>query len=639
MNQSALAMKLSGQNPTGLFDLQIPQLTGEAPRLGFWICEPSRDRLWPTDSFWQITELLPSQIGARLSAFYGQLHPDDRTALSGMMERTSIYQTSLNVEVRLKGAGAEMRKLRLQAGALGTRRGVPQIVGTVCEASSSDQERELSELRGDVKSFLDHSPEIVVRLNPAGAVLIASSRFQSKLNTGSILNAPLLQHLREVGQSAISTRAPQQTEYCVEVIGRLQWLETCAIPEMGADGNIASVLTFTRDVTKRKLSEDLLESSKRSLLVAMESMELAHDAAGLGYWDRDMATNTMHWSDRVYTMFGRTPGSVTPSHEEWMRLVHPEDYEFCEAALKQAIGLAGKYRCQYRIILADGSIRWIEENGKLIRDFSGNPARMIGTIANITEQKEQEKALVHFEKLSSAMRLSSTLAHEINNPLTAVTYLLHLALQDEKLQPGTRDQLVAAKEELARAAHVASQTLTLDRPASEKSEVDVVAMVRDLLGIYRHRLQSRKVVPVARLDECALASVSPGELQQILSNLLVNAMDAAATRGRRLVIRVRNVKTFGPSPMVQITVADEGPGIVRALQKKIFEPFYTTKGNQGIGLGLWLTRELVKRNSGSIAVRSCTALRNSWTAFVIRLPAAQGADANRGASKAQKQAA
>ena len=631
-------MKVSSPNAIGLFDLQHSPLS-ERPRLGFWICEPSRDRLWPSDSFWQITELKPSQIRARLSAFYGQLHPDDRLTLSEMIKQTSIQQAMLNVEVRLKGNGSAMHKIKLQAGALGPRRGIPQVIGTVCDAAATEQRTELSQLRRDVRSLLDHSPEVVVRLDASGTVLVASSRFQNKPSTNSALSTPLLQHLRELAKGVLSTRIPQQKEYCVELVGRLQWLETFAIPEIESDGGIASVLTFTRDVTDRKLNEDLLESSKRSLLVAMESMELAHEAAGLGYWDRDMASNAMHWSDRVYTMFGRTPGSVTPSHDEWARIVHPEDKQFCDAALKQALGPEGKYRCQYRIILADGTIRWVEENGKLIRDFSGIPARMIGTIANITEQKEQETALVHFEKLSSAMRLSSTLAHEINNPLAAVTYLLHLALQDQHLEASTRNHLVAAKEELARAAHVASQTLTLDRPLTEKSAVDVVAMVRDLLDIYRHRLQSRKVAPMTRLDETALASASPSELQQILSNLLVNAMDAAANCGRRLVVRVRNIKAGSPTPMIQITVADEGPGIERALQKKIFEPFYTTKGNHGIGLGLWLTRELVKRNSGTIAVRSCTALHNSWTAFVIRFPAAQKAAGNHSHVKTKKHAA
>ncbi|MCI0352459.1 MAG: HAMP domain-containing histidine kinase, partial [Acidobacteriales bacterium] len=182
-------------------------------------------------------------------------------------------------------------------------------------------------------------------------------------------------------------------------------------------------------------------------------------------------------------------------------------------------------------------------------------------------------------------------------------------------------------------------TLSLDRPLSQKSAVDVVGMVRDLLGIYRHRLQSRKVEPMARLDEAALARASAGELQQILSNLLVNAMDAAANGGRRVVVRVRNVKASDATPLVRITVADEGPGIERALRNKIFEPFYTTKGNYGIGLGLWLTRELVKRNSGTIAVRSCTTSGNSWTAFVLTLPAAQAASSAPPLTKSADQAA
>jgi PAS domain S-box-containing protein len=632
-------MMPAGQNSLPLRPPQDLPSLGGMPKFGLWICQPAKDYLWATNAFCQINGLKQTQIGTSLSTFYRHLHPDDQCALAKVIEQDSDEGGSFDLEVRILAPDANIRTISLRAQALGGEDQCIQIIGTVCEALAPKEQQELARLRNDVRSFIENSPDVVVRLDESGAVLLASRTFANQLRIGSNLNVSLLQHLRDLSKEVLATRAPRQKEHCVELVGRLHWVETYAIPESEPDGKIVSVLTFTRDVTDRKLSEDLLASSKRSLLVAMESMELAHEAAGMGYWDRDTATNAMHWSDRVYTILGRTPGSATPSYEEWAGIVHPEDKQFCEAALTQAYGTTGKYRCQYRIVLPAGSTRWLEENGKLIRDFAGNPTRMIGTITDITDQKEQEQALVHFEKLSSAMRLSSTLAHEMNNPLTAVTYLVHLALQDQELRATTREHLVAAQEELARAAHVASQTLSLDRAPSEKATVNVSGVVRELLSIYRHRLQSKKVEPVARLDEDALALIPANELRQIISNLLVNAMDAAATRGRRVVIRVRNVRASGVTPAVQITVADEGPGIERALRKKVFEPFFTTKGNHGIGLGLWLTRELINRNSGTIAVRSCTALNNSWTAFVMTFPAARAEAVNRAAEKTAGQAA
>jgi PAS domain S-box-containing protein len=630
-------MTLVGQTHPVYRKLQDLPSAGEASS-GFWICEPARDHLWLSDGFFLVSNLKEPDTTINLSAFCARMEPDDRRAFTTMIERVCAEQVSLNLQIQLKQSDGTTRRLNLKAQPLAVKGKAVQVIGLAREAADPGTE-ELLRLRRDMKSLMEHSPDVVVRFDESGTILLASRTFQNLFKTGSGMNGSLLPHLRDLGRKALSERAPQKQEYCVERLGRLQWVETCAIPDIDADTKIATAITFTRDVTDRKLNEEQLESSKRWLLVAMESMELAHDAAGMGYWDRDLTTNTMHWSDRVYTIFGRTPASSTPSYEEWSNIAQPEDQQFREAAIKQAYGPTGKYRCQYRAHLPGVGVRWLEENGKLIRDFTGSPTRMIGTLTDITEQKEQEEALVHFEKLSSAMRLSSTLAHEINNPLTAVTYLLHLALQDQTLQTATRHNLVAAQEELARAAHVASQTLSLYRPMSERSTVDVSAMVRDVLGIYRHRLRSKRVEPVARLDEAALALVTATELRQILSNLLVNAMDAAAVCGKRLVIRVRNIRVSSPVPMVQITVADEGPGIERALRNKVFEPFFTTKGEHGIGLGLWVTRELVKRNSGSIAVRSCTALKNSWTAFVMTFPAAQAAAAEHCIGKSATQAA
>jgi signal transduction histidine kinase len=217
--------------------------------------------------------------------------------------------------------------------------------------------------------------------------------------------------------------------------------------------------------------------------------------------------------------------------------------------------------------------------------------------------------------------MAATLAHEINNPLEAVTNLIYLA----KGEPGTPETvqryLTEADEELSRAAAIAKQTLGLHRASVAPEPVRVSDIFKHLLSLLSPKIKNKRIRADLEVASEVEVVAMRTELQQIFANLLANSIDAVALDGTiriRIVARhdFRNRHTLG----VRITIADNGIGISPAVQAKMFEPFVTTKEQSGTGLGLWVSRQIVQRHHGSIRFRSSVAPSNTWTVACIFLP-------------------
>ena len=237
----------------------------------------------------------------------------------------------------------------------------------------------------------------------------------------------------------------------------------------------------------------------------------------------------------------------------------------------------------------------------------------------IRDQIEQyaraQEALLRSEKLAVTGRLAASIAHEINNPLESVTNLLFL-LRGEASSDTQRRYLAQAEQELARVAEITKQTLRFYREPSQPAATRIATVLDSVLMLFGPRLVSAGI-QVERSERAPSATVlsSPGELRQIIANLVGNAIDAMRTGGR-LTIRITESGEW-----VRLTIADSGTGIPSDVLPTIFEPFVTTKGETGTGLGLWVTAEIMKRNGWKIRVRSCSHPGRSGTAFYIVIPA------------------
>ena len=254
------------------------------------------------------------------------------------------------------------------------------------------------------------------------------------------------------------------------------------------------------------------------------------------------------------------------------------------------------------------------------READGSISGIIVLGVDVTESKRTEQILLQSEKLNAVGRLASSIAHEINNPLEAVTNLIYLAHQTA-VNPEARQYLTTAEVELRRVSAIATQTLRFHRQSTNRSPVTAGELIDATLPLYQSRLINAQVRLERRDRARNLVTCFDGEIRQVLSNLVSNAIDAMSSTGGRLLIRSRE-GTHWPTGRrgVVLTVADTGSGMSANTLSKIFEPFFTTKGNKGTGLGLWISREIVDRHRGTLKVRSRLSAHGSGTLFVLFLP-------------------
>lgn len=250
-------------------------------------------------------------------------------------------------------------------------------------------------------------------------------------------------------------------------------------------------------------------------------------------------------------------------------------------------------------------------------------------IRNQVEQyRRAEEALRKSEKLAVAGRLAASVAHEINNPLEAVTNLLYL-MRITTTDPNTEKYAALAEQELSRVTEIAKQTLQFYREPATSAPAHVSEVLESVLQFYGPRFAARNVVVQKDLRRGGPVTAGAGELRQLFANLIGNALDAMRGGGK-LWVRTRPGRQYvngGDRMGVRISVADTGTGIVPHLRQKIFEPFVTTKGDTGTGLGLWVTSEIVQKHAGSIRLRSRVHPQNSGTVFHVFLPRAADAGA------------
>ena len=259
-------------------------------------------------------------------------------------------------------------------------------------------------------------------------------------------------------------------------------------------------------------------------------------------------------------------------------------------------------------LAVEGSERLEERILDFVYQPIGDVAELLPGIlvfgVDVTEAKRTEQTLLRSEKLAAVGRLASSIAHEINNPLEAVTNLIYLAqnsAQDEK----TKDYLNAVELELRRASAIANQTLRFHKQSTAATTVSCDNLISDALSLFQGRLTNSSIVVEKRKRATHQVECFEGEIRQAVANLIGNAIDAMHPRGGRLLLRSRDACDWatGRKGLV-IAVADTGSGIPGDATRRLFEPFFTTKGHGGNGLGLWITKGIVARHEGKLSLRS-----------------------------------
>ncbi|GAC1649987.1 MAG: response regulator [Acidobacteriaceae bacterium] len=264
--------------------------------------------------------------------------------------------------------------------------------------------------------------------------------------------------------------------------------------------------------------------------------------------------------------------------------------------------------------------QWFRVRYELIQP---DPLRAGGSIlllTDITDHKKLRETLRMSERLAATGRLAHTIAHEINNPLEAMTNLLYIVERDPSLSETTHSYVQQASVELERISQITKQILAFHRDSRRPIPTKVDDMLDGVLAMFRAPILSNRIEIKKRYRCSRPVCVHPGEMRQAFGNLISNAVDAMATQGGTLTVHCFNGIDRDDISGVHIVFCDSGPGIPSAAQARIFDAFYTTKELKGSGLGLWLTAEVVAKHQGHIRVRSRTEGPHRGTIFDVFLP-------------------
>jgi signal transduction histidine kinase len=223
-----------------------------------------------------------------------------------------------------------------------------------------------------------------------------------------------------------------------------------------------------------------------------------------------------------------------------------------------------------------------------------------------TEPTDQDRALETLrasQKLIHLGRMTASIAHEVNNPLEAITNLLYLLRSETELSPNALAYLDLAEREMERVVTITRQTLNFARESTQPVEVALPGILHEVLLLYRRHIDEKQLHIVQQYTPTESLCVFPGEIRQVLANLVVNAIEACAPQGS-VTLRVRPAFAAHRAHGIRITIADNGTGIPPELRRRLGRPFFTTKGQNGTGLGLWVSRSILERYRGRLHLRS-----------------------------------
>lgn len=438
---------------------------------------------------------------------------------------------------------------------------------------------------------------------------------------------------------AMETQTPRHFEVLSPVTRG--WIDVHAHPSP------AGLTVCLRDLSEKK-------EAIRALRASEERLRLSLEAGQMGCWDWDLASGRITWSPHLERIHGLAPGSFDGRFETYQRDMHPEDRERVLDSIRRAIAGEIPHHLEYRLLLDDGTVRWVEARGTVHRDAEGRATGMSGVCTDVTERKRMEQALRESnERLGRAVRertreleashqrlrttermaaigtLAAGIGHDMGNLLMPIRARVE-SLEAAGL-PGACGEDVAAirtcTEYLQRLAR-ALRLLALD-PASAGEPEEPVALHdwwADVLPMMRGAL-AREIVLEADIPEGLPGVAVPRhQLTQLVFNLIQNAGQAARGPGSA---RVRVQAAALVEPKVELRVIDNGVGMTPDVRARCLEPFFSTRPRSGsTGLGLALVAGVIERVGGSIEIESAP---ERGTVFAVKLPIASGGGRGMGA--------
>ena len=411
--------------------------------------------------------------------------------------------------------------------------------------------------------------------------------------------------------------------------GRQKWIRAIGRTAYDESGRAIRFDGVTQDITEMKKVSEALDDERARLSAVFENVPV-----GLLFTLAD--GRIVSGNRQAERILGRTFGPEQSETYRDLQVLHADGtrVEVGDRPLTFALAEGGSNRGEYQYVRPDGSIIWVEMIGAPILDAQGKIVGAVDAISDIDVRKRAETALIRSEKLALVGRLAASISHEINNPLEAVTNLLYL------IENNTKDSLARnfsrmAQDELARVSHIVTHTLRFNRQTVALGEQKMSGLLESSVAIYEGRLKNSGVSLDRDYGDTSHVFCSASEIRQVFANLVGNSFDATKSGGR-LILRTRDEINRRTGQMgVRVTVADSGHGMPERVRRRLFEPFFTTKGDNGTGLGLWVSREILTKHHARMKVKSRQG-QHSGTVFSMWFPldaAAQRGPETIGAAK------
>ena len=427
--------------------------------------------------------------------------------------------------------------------------------------------------------------------------------------------------LRRKEQYARGEPLPDQLEFdIIRTDGAVRNLQLSS-KNMFWDGKQQFQLIYN-DITERKLAESALKESEKKYRLIVENSS-----------DIIFTTNAIeefaYVSPSVTSVLGYNPAEF--AGKPFISLVHPDDIPMMQAEIQRSYSLNSKFglEIEYRIRHISGEWRWVVSKGTRVIDENGNFIYFIGIMRDLTALKQAENKRHQIEekaqitsRLASVGEMAAGIAHEINNPLTAVLGFSQIILEGKNVPEDIRENITIIANESQRVANIVRRLLTFARQTKPvKTSVNLNEVIDNTLKLRQYVLKTANISAITNYDpELPCLVVDPGQMQQVFLNLIVNAEQAMKKAHGKGILKITTEKKDN---YIRISFRDDGPGITKENMGHLFEPFFTTKDiGEGTGLGLSLSRSIILEHGGKMSVESESGL---GATFIVELPVVDAA--------------
>ncbi len=499
-------------------------------------------------------------------------------------------------------------------------------------ADSHSIEEMLRDSQRSFATLANHVPQLVWMCTPDGMNIYFNQRWVDYTGLsldesyGTGWSKPFHPEERQIALDAWQEAVRTHGKYSVEsrlraADGSYRWFLVRGEPLGGLNGNVLRWCGTCTDIEEFKQAETMLRTGRKHMESVVNSLPccVALISGESGESGGDLRLQLVNPSYQALApgrpMAGKTVDEVWPE-------LYPGFGDVC------------------REVLAMGKPCFADDQPLDLSRFEGGPAQrtyfswsihrmdlgenhevgLLTTGWETTERKRAEEALLRSEKLASAARMASSIAHEVNNPLAAVMNTLYLARMNADDTDAVRRYLDMADGELKRIVHLTRQTLGFYRESSLPIDTSVAITLDGALDLLSAKIKAKEATVIREYRGDPHTMAIPGELLQVFSSLLLNSLEAIGDGGQ---IRLRLSEITCPPDgraVLRVSVADTGRGIEAATLPRIFEPLFTTKTDTGSGLGLWVARQIVEKHGGAIRLRTQTAAGRSGTTFSVLLP-------------------